>query len=330
MAFQLELAQPILQRFEALLVLLAIELLGKIGGIQDRGRCGDLDVAGALSNLLQFRGVFGGLDGILLVGRSLCFGDRALQIFEEDAHRLHAAKRSIVGLDQIPRSIPSVRELDHFIRGAEVLLIVFDDAAILPGEPPTFVGVELQVGDALFLLGLGNVEPQFHHEITVIGQLALVLANLSGDRFDSIFAGIVLHPILEKRPVPGSIEEDEVPSRGKVLPEAPEKRARLGLLIGTFRGAHAKPARIERMDEVSDRVSLAGRLPAFEKDDDGNARGANSLLCPTQLLAELGDFLAGFTLLELQAEIKLFEHARFPPSSRGCAGSLADHDRHSS
>ena len=184
----------------------------------------------------------------------------------------------------------------------------------------------MQAREALLLRLLRDVHEELHHEVAVVGQLALEVGRrgeVAAQHVDVAFVARLGHGgrdgllalalgglerelaelgvqhVLDGGGVPAAVEERDGAALAEPLPEllhhgvearhavrAARERAR-GLHVEVLGDVHASRARIEVVHEIGDTAALAGAVPSLEQHDQAHALHARLLLQHHQLLHQL-------------------------------------------
>lgn len=130
------------------------------------------------------------------------------------------------------------------------------------------------------VLGLGvEVQPDLQDERPSVGEHLLQRRDALQATVERRLAGLPLHPIRERRLVPGAVKQTDLALRRQRTPIPPERRA-LELLVGRRTpGAGDNPARIHPFVEQVPGRAPAGRIDACQHDDH-----RERLLLPERLL----------------------------------------------
>src|ERR1019366_5679590 len=146
-------------------------------------------------------------------------------------------------------------------------------------------------GEPAVLLGVADAEPVLGEEDAAADEHPLELRTRTQELLVLVFGAEAHDPLDAGAVVPGSVEKDDLAGSREVLDVALEVPLR-PLAFGGSRQRHdPSEARIERLGDPFDRAALAGRVTAFEDDDEFQSLGANPLLPLHQLDVQPGQGL---------------------------------------
>ena len=107
------------------------------------------------------------------------------------------------------------------------------------------------------LLDIGNVQEQLDQTDAVIDEHLFEGVDLVIGSLPLFWAGQSLDAFDQDPPVPGSVEDCDIPGRRQLLPKAPEKVATLLLWAGLADRPNLNPAWVEPLGQTLDRAALA-------------------------------------------------------------------------
>ena len=170
--------------------------------------------------------------------------------------------------DQGPGSLGRARERDHVVGGFFVSLPFGAVAPVFLGQLPALVRVVPAGEEAPLLLVLVDVEPEFHEQGPVGGQLCLEFADFRVGSAPCRHRREAFDALHQDPAVPAPVEDRDASVLRETAPEAPEVVVP-ALLVGRRRDAvDPVAARVQRRDGPPDGSALAAGVPSLEDEDD--------------------------------------------------------------
>ena len=139
------------------------------------------------------------------------------------------------------------------------------------------------------LLFLGNINPDLEYNHAGFREAGLVVVDFGISPGPFGVGGKALDPFHHYAPIPGAVENREVPWGGRLIPEAPQVVA--GFFFGGRRGYRVDliVRYIHQPAETANRTALARGIGALEGEDGAQALGGGEAGESTETGLQLGD-----------------------------------------
>ncbi len=236
---------------------------------------------------------------------------------QKTAHRLEPPAPLVVGLDHGPGRPGGVGGPEHLDLGPGVGVPEVERGKVRRRQLPLPDRVDLPDGEPRPLLGPRDGEPELHQQNPVRGEHLLEQRRLDEELL-VLLLGAEPHDPLDPGPVvPGPVEEDDLPRRGKVGDVALEVPLARLLPGGLVQRHHPGPTRVEPLGEPLDGAALPGGVAPLADDHDARPGLLDPALHLQQL--DLEDPLAPLVLPAAQLPVV---GVVLPPGANGGAVGL--------
>ncbi len=183
-------------------------------------------------------------------------------------HAVQTGALLVVGLDDGPRCVSSVRVEEHRLLGRRVLVPLVERLPVNRRQLPLLQNVLLASLEAALLLLSGNREPVLEQQNPAPDEHALQLGSLAHE-LQVLLAVAEPHDALDTAAVvPRAVEQHDLATPRQMANVALEEP--LGpLVVGRLVERHdPRTPRIEMLREPLDGPTLAGGISALEQDND--------------------------------------------------------------
>ncbi len=283
---QIELALVLLQLRQ---IGLFVQFLGEVEGSQH---------VHAVDDGGEWRGLGDGdLLGLLL--------QPLLQGFQQDFTHHQAAVAGVRPLYDGPGGLAGAAVADDLLRDLAEAVIELEVLPVPLRDTPAGLGVAFQGLQALFLLVLGEVEPELEQQRAFIRQHALETHDAVQGLAQFRVPGRVEHALEQGVRIPGAEKDADPPLGGEHAPEPPHRRTFAFLVGGLAHAVGADVAGIHPFVQQVGGLAAARAIHAAHEDDDREARLLEEVhLCFQQGFPQDGHFLGVGFLIDFVAEFR--------------------------
>ena len=236
-----------------------------------------------------------------------------LERVEQGLRDRQVAIPGVGALHDDPRRVARARAEQRVLRDLPELVVQIEMLPVLRRHaPPRVLGL-LQRPQALFLLLLGEVEPELQDQRALVGEHPLEPDDLLQLLVELPLIDIPVRAVEDRPRVPRAEEDPELALGRKRLPVPPVRR-----LLRLLAGGHAhRPrrdvARVHPRVQQVDRLALARAIDAADDDDDRKRRLLqDGSLRLQQRGAQRRDLLVVRLLVDDVTELGCLEHLRLP------------------
>ena len=172
-----------------------------------------------------------------------------------------------------PRSKCRVCAFKHFVISAEKLIVFFHVLYIVAFHTPACNRGVLQLFDTLFLLVFGNVQENFHDNISVICKLPFKGADIFKTCVPCFLVYLTVHKGVHSVTIPASVKDKKLTFFRQALPITPQPWHTLFLLIRCTIGNHIVKTWVKRAYELCYHRAFACGRPAVKCDYNRHSCG---------------------------------------------------------
>src|SRR5215469_1500874 len=206
-------------------------------------------------------------------------GGLVAQFLRQSVHQaregLHPGEVLVVPLYKIPRTGAGAGFHQHLLHGIFVEPPLFAVAPVILRQLPRLVVDAPAFFDTAKLFLRGDMKPKLDQNRSEIAQLALERIDLLVGALPFLVSRIPFHAFYQHAPVPGAIEDGDLPSFGDAHPEAVKVMFRLLLAQRHADRIDNIPARVHLFGDAFDGPALPCGIPSFESNDDRSLLAVN-------------------------------------------------------
>ncbi len=178
------------------------------------------------------------------------------------------------------------RVLDHVIDGFLIFFPFIPVAPVFISDLPV-LGRGVLPGFKPFQLGLPiDVDEKFQDDGAVIGKDLLKVVDLRESSFPFFVGGDAFDSLHHDPAIPAAVPDADVTGPGDLAGKAPEVMAADLLVIGCRGGVDGVMGGVQVGDDPVDGAALAGSIPAFKDQHQGDAVDVESMLDLAHLVLE--------------------------------------------
>ena len=231
------------------------------------------------------------------------------QGFENDFAHGQAAIARVRSFDDDPRRFGGAGMADDAFVDGQEFVVTFVMFPVALGDAPAGLGIAFQQLEALFLHFLGQVQPEFDDERTLVGQHLLQALGAFQALVEFGEFGQTHHAIQDRPGVPGTEEHADLALGRERAPEAPHHRPLHFLVGGIAHAVGLDETRIHPFVEQVHGLPAPRPIDAAHQNDDREFGLFRQIeLRVQQRLAQLRHFLVVGRLVYLVSEFGRFKH----------------------